>query len=345
MADDKGSDDKNSRDSENDGLEKMLPGMDEDRPLDSLMPEMREGGAPAGAGQGAPEQAEPLHPRVLEVGLEEGTEWNLACWQDPGPRAFHDQLSRMLRATLLRELSRPAARLEERDKSFIGLRLMDFAGLDDDTREVLEGVGFHRESYTADEYSERMSAWREEGRAAGLNLKTAPESLWALPLEQRDGREGRALGRVAEGMRQAMGGQVWGETPGAVSRHLARLLGEELDVEIELGDSGLQTLQKTLFAEATGAVRWTDPMLFQGVCDFVGVVLHGEYGVRVQWGVCEANAHGIVPPPMFRLPRDGHNQTIPVGARVLEWCMLPIAADETASRLDERVGELARLLK
>ena len=53
----------------------LTPQLDEDRPLDAFLPEMTERGAPKRVGSSEALEKSALHPRVLEVELEESMEW------------------------------------------------------------------------------------------------------------------------------------------------------------------------------------------------------------------------------------------------------------------------------
>jgi hypothetical protein len=332
-------------DSDNDkpDLDRMLPNVSEDRPLDGLMPEMSDQGSVSGGGKDAPTKLEPIHPRVLEVTLEEGREWTLACWQDPGPLDLGDQLGRLVRATLLRSFSRPPGELAEDSTSYTGMRLLAFDELGPDSRQRLQEFGFQQDTYRPDHYQERVKAWIQEADAAG-HRAGQPDSIWHLPLIEPSEPGLEDLRAVATAAARHMEGQVWGETPGAASRHVARELEERFDADLTLGLDSLDVFEELLFAEQGDGFRWTAPMLFQGLCDFVGVVLHGRYDVRVQWGLCEAGPSGIIPPPTFRLPRGEHHQTIPIAQRLTDWLVLPADEDGGRPTLSERIDQLARLV-
>jgi hypothetical protein len=333
----------NAQDSEGSNLDDMLPNMSEDRPLDALVPEMSQDQSDVGAGEDAPSELEPIHPRVLEVTLEEGQEWTMACWQDPGPLDLGDQLGRLLRATLLRTFSRPPTELAEDSASYTGIRLLAFDSLGPDSQQRLEELGFVKDQYRPDHYQERIKAWIQEADAAG-HRAGQPESIWHLPLREPTDPGLDSLEEVATAAARHMDGQVWGETPGAASRHVARELEGRFDTDLSLGLDSLDTFEQLLFSPEGSGLRWTPPMLFQGLCDFVGVVLHGRYNVRVQWGLCEAGASGIIPPPTFRLPRGDHHQTIPIAQRLTDWIVLPIDEGDARPPLSERIDQLARLV-
>jgi len=189
-----------------------------------------------------------------------------------------------------------------------------------------------------------MAAWRQEAGSAGIEVPARPVSVWHLPVAHSDERAD-TLGRIESHMLAEIGSESWGQTPGAMSRHAARELEEAFDCDIGLGPEGLDTMASSLTAEAAGAIRWTAPVFFQAICDFVGVVLHGQYGIRVQWGVCEPDPRGVVPPPMFRQPGTGGEGTVPIGRHVLEWGVMPVVEPAERPGFGARVEALAASLE
>lgn len=327
-----------------DGLEALTPDVSEERPLDSLMPEMQKSGLSGGDDphRDAPTDVEALHPRVLEVELEAGHEWTLAFWEDPGPESIRTDLHHLMRATVLKELSRLPRQERDDPRSFLGARALAFESLREPTREALESLGWSEESYDPEEYSERMKAWQNEARAAELDVPARPVSIWQLPARRADPPRRDPLDAVAEEMLESVGDEYWGETPGGISKLLARGLEEQFDVDIELGVEGLRTVEREVVPDGPDAISWVRPILFQGICDFVGVVLHGAFGVRVQWGLCEPDERGLVPPPMFRDPAT--QNTLPIGRALLDWCVLPDGTSGRDGDLGDRIEELARTL-
>lgn len=325
--------------------DELVPNVSEDRPLDSLMPEMGGGAGDEQAfHEDAPEEVGAIHPRVLEVGLEEGLEWTLACWSDPGETGMRTQFGKLIRATLLKEMSRLPEWERDEDREFVGMRLLSFDSLVRETRAVVRELGFSDVDYDPDQYSERMAAWRQEAGSAGLEVPARPVSVWHLPVAHPD-THADELARIESRMLVEIGAETWGQTPGAMSRHAARALEEAFDCDIGLGPEGLTTMASYLTTDAPGAIRWMPPVGFQAICDFVGVVLHGQYGIRVQWGVCEPDPRGVVPPPMFRQPGTGGEGTIPIGRHLLEWCVMPVTDPAGEPDLGQRVEALAASLE
>lgn len=343
MSQDNDEDDKGAKG----GAEQLKPNLSEDRPLDSLMPEMR--GGKKGGGEdphaGAPGQVGAIHPRVLEVGLEEGREWTLACWEDCPPVEFGEQFGQLVEATLLREASRIPAWEADEQRKFTGMRVLTFDSIRQENRRILRQLGFVEGNYVADEYEERMDAWRREANAAGMQPPMRPVSVWHVPVAEFDAERAEALDAIEATMLEKLGGEVWGETPGGMSKLLARQLAEHFDIDAGLDPESLAAMAGAVTPDALQAIRWMRPVFFQALCDFVGVLLHGKYGLQVQWGMCEPNDQGIVPPPMFRDPEGPGRGAIPVGREVLRWCVLPVDDADQLPDLEDEVAALARTVE
>lgn len=313
-----------------------LIAFDHERPLDSLIPELAESRAPL--------PQEPLHPRVLELdlGQEAGWEWLLCAWADPGgARAFHQALQPLVEATLLASLSRPPATgADALERRFRALRLIVFA--------PVEGIGAAVRAFglrpepavtaataQADPttlLSGRLAALAEEARQLGIAAPGRPASIWVAPIAQTDAdAHGRTLDAIQRTMAEQMGDDVWGATPGGPSRLAASLLEREFGQRIEPTLAGLDAFERLVVGRATGVVRWIPPLLYQALCDFVGVVAHAEFGASLAWAVCEADVHGLHPPPHLRWEPWGPSGApvfVPVGLHVLRWYVMPLEPGE-----------------
>jgi hypothetical protein len=327
-----------------DGLEALTPDVSEERPLDALMPEMQKSGLSDGDDphRDAPTEVDAIHPRVLEVELEGGHEWTLAFWEDPGPEDVRTTLHQLMRATVLKELSRPPRRERTDPRTFLGARTLAFESLREHTRSALRDLGWREESYDPEEYSERLKAWQNEARAAELDVPARPVSIWRLPARRSNPPRSESLDAIAEEMLDVVGDEYWGETPGGLSKLLARGLERRFGVDIEIDAEGLRAMEHQVVPDVPDAISLVRPILFQGLCDFVGVVLHGSFGVRVQWGLCKPDERGLVPPPMFRDPATQH--TLPIGRALLDWCVLPDGKSDRDRDIGSRIEELARTL-
>lgn len=295
--------------------------LDEERPLNTLLPEL---GAPSratrmGTSEGLEQRA--VHPRVLEVELEDGHEWALAVWKDPGGPEVLSALEKVMRGTLLAHLSQPAAQRELVERRYLAMECVVFDEVFPETRFGLKSLGFEETTFRDDQYAERMGALREEARAVGFSMQGRPKAVWraefARPGEAMDAR----LEQVHKALRERLSGTVWGEEPGRPSRALAELCRQHFNTTITPGLEGLDSLE-LFFAQEPGAqVRWMRPLFWQALCDFVGVLCQAHYGYQVQWAVCEPEPSGFVPPPLLRLRRGPEGRQLAVGARMVDWAM------------------------
>jgi hypothetical protein len=284
------------------------------------------------------EDAQPVHPRVLEVGLEDHQEWALACWFDPGPDKLDAQLRRLLEVTFLAEFSqRPS--LDLVDRNFEAVQLLVFDELGAESRDRLEALGFESASYVPDNYVERMSAWREEAKDEGLEIPSTPKSVFNAPISRPDPSISSKLEQIQRQMVDKLDGEVFGETPGGPSKLMASFFRQHFNVTITPDRKGLHSFELFLVQETPRTLRWMPPVLFQSLCDFVGVMLQAEHGLTVQWGMSTPDSTGFAPPPVFRVPTDGGYRQIPVGEEVIRWCVMPRSDD--APTLAEQVAKLA----
>lgn len=309
----------------------LTPRLDEDRPLDSLLPEMTERSGRRRVGSDAALDKMPLHPRVLEVELEEGMEWAMAAWEDPGQLELISYLRRLMESTLLSEMSQPASREDLADRRFDAIELLVFDELFGESRFALEQMGFEPVDYQSDRYTERMEAWREEAREVGFEVPSRPETVWRNVLARPDATLDDKLATVHADLQRSLGNEVWGERPGGPSKALAEKFRQYFNTSVGPNADGLDSFELFLVQEGGAYVRWMRPLLFQALCDFVGVVLQAHYGFQVDWAVCEPDANGFVPPPLFRLKQGTKTANFPVGLHVVRWAMMPVADEDAAS--------------
>lgn len=305
----------------------------EDRPLDALLPELEK---PPTRGDASAPSGAAVHPRVLEVQLEHHMEWALACWADPGPQALREQLRRLLEVTFLAEYSQPATE-ELVERNFEAVQLLVFADLDDAAQAVLEELGFSSVSYVPDNYVERMSAWRDEARAAGGEVPNVPRSVWKADIERPSDALAEKLAKLERQMVNKLDGDVWGETPGGPSRLMATYMRQFFNTTVTPSREGLHNFELFLVQETPGKLRWLGPVVFQGLCDFMGVLLQAEHNFTVQWALCTPDSSGFAPPPVFRVLLPGGHRHVSIGQLVVQWAVMPRDEDDPslATRLDE----------
>lgn len=312
--------------------------MSEERPLDALLPGLTGSERPASE----PLEAMPIHPRVLEVELEKTWEWAMACWFDPGPGPLRKQLVNLMRATLLAELSKPLAEVNP-DRQFGALRLLVFDELSAESRQLIDALGFQPAQFAYDEYAERMAAWRDEAQAAGLRVAARPREVFSMPVEQGDAVIAQKLNVIQQQMITQLGATFWGENPGNPSMRLANGLGQYLNARVTPDRDGVHAMELFLVQTAPRVLRWMPPAAFQGLCDFVAVILQANYPLSVQWAVCKPEADGLSVPPLVRVTKSGQKfHIIPIALRLVDWCVMP--RDEDATTLAESVDQLVAAL-
>lgn len=311
---------------------------DNNRPLDDLLPGL---GAAADDDQRDFGDVAAVHPAVLEVGLEHHREWALACWFDPGPDSLAAQLERLVAATLLAEFSQPPSHTML-ERNFEAVELLVFDELGPASQTALGECGFEPAGFEPDQHKERMATWKDQARQAGVPAPEEPKSAWSAALERPAAAIADKLDVLAHRMVDKLDGDVWGATPGGPSRLMATIARQILDAEITPNRQGLHAVELLLVQQRPATLRWLSPVLFGGLCDFIGVVLQAEYGLSVQWAMCSPDASGLVPPPLFRVQLPEGPEHIPVGRLVVKWCAMARTEDDPS--LAKRVDELASSL-
>lgn len=308
--------------------------MSDDRPLDALFPELAEARSPF--------EITPVHQRVLEVDLDDqGWEWLLCVWRDPGgPRALHNALRPLVEATLLATLSQaPATGAETLGRDWRSLRLVVFEPVAD-LAVATRAFGMSEVPWDDAIYPGRMGALTDEARTMGWPIADRPHAVLEAEIAGPDGAHGEHLAQIQEAMADKMGDDVWGDTPGGPSRLLALLLEQHFGARatIEPTLEGLRTLELLVTHRRPGVIRWIPPLVYQALCDFIAIVAHTELDAELQWAVCEADPHGLFPPPHVRWTNpSGQSEPVyvPIGTHVLRWCVMPIAEGEEIPSLAE----------
>lgn len=301
-----------------------------DRPLDSLLEGLQPPTTPRGLASGAaPAQLHALHPRVLELRVQDGYHWAFLCWRDPGgPRALHTGLRKLVEATLLHELVQPPSRGPENlARPFTGMRFIAFAELPE-LHAATRAFGFTPQAADDDATADVDRVIAAEAEAVGIPALPAPSATLHAAIQRPTGAWGDKLDTIQRWMAERMGDDVWGRTPGGPSRLLATYLQKETGESFEPTLDGLDRMEFLLVSREPGAVRWIPPLIFQALCDFVGVVLKAALEVDTAWALCEPEEDGLIPPPLFRLRHHGQTTHLPIGPHLLRWCMMPIAPGE-----------------
>lgn len=305
--------------------------MSAERPLDALLPELR---------RPAPVRVPvtPIHQRVMEVELDTGREWLLTCWADPGSqREFHKQVLALLEAALLVELSRsPRQVREEPVRRFVGIRLIVYPELPYPVPPAVGAFGMREEAYDEESYTERMAALRAEAKALNIDIPDEPAGVFAAPIAPLDGTLGEKLESIHTMMAERFGDDYWGATPGGPSKLFAEYAKREFQETIAPDLNGLRTFELLLVRNTPDVIRWIPPLLFQALCDFIGVVAQAGFGQNVAWADCGEDDLGMCPPALFKVaPKGGKPYHLPIAHHVLRWCMMPVGEGEQVPSLAE----------
>ena len=305
--------------------------MSEDRPLDALFPELAAPYAPnderAAAGEPASEPlVKPLlDTQVMETELEHAQRFGLAVWRAPeGQESLYQSARALLEVTLLQDLSRPPGWGGALERYLEGVDLFVFEQLDDRARQALERLGFEATRFDELEHANRLHAWQNVARQSRWEVPERPASLWYAPLRVDATSQLAATLRAAhQEIAERAGATLWGASPGAPSHLMASVLERTLKRSLNPTLESLMELDTLLIERATGRLRYIEPMLFQGLCDFIGVVMMATERARVQWGVCESDRRGGHLPPLLRLSGRGGARDVEVGSELLRHAILP----------------------
>jgi len=311
--------------------------MREDRPLDALFPELLAPSAPNDDLPTSKASGDPLpvlYPKILEVELENWQEWTLALWREPADAAELDaSLKTLIEATLLLELSRPPGWGGAEDRSLRGFHLFAFASLDEACCDVLARYGFTRVSWDEHVYGNRLHAWKNEGRALGATVPDAPRSLWWSEFAKPNAELQRKVRTVHEELAERLGTRIWGERPGTPSHTMAGLMERHFKLSCKPDLETLHALDMLLIERQTGVIRWLEPMVFQGLCDFIGVLLMALRRREVKWGACESDREGGHLPPLLRYTGKKGPVDIPIGLDLMRAVVMPIESEDDAPLL------------
>lgn len=297
--------------------------MSAERPLDALLPSLKEPALPDA----------PVHSRVLERETEEGLEWVLIVRRDPGgPRALHESVQALVEATLLAELSRtPASLAKTGARRCAGLRLVVMPAFDWDVAPAVRAFGF-----TLDENPPAADVLR----AVGAELErlgdppALPDATWSARIQHPSGTLGEHLAALHADLATALGDVTWGTTPGEFSHRFATHARRFFAEPIRPDADGLHTMDLLLVQREEGVIRWIPPLAFQALCDFLPVVAAAVHGARISWAVSEDLGDGFAHPPLVRVDDGGEGIHIPIGHHVLRWWMMPLAPGEEVPSLE-----------
>ncbi len=278
-----------------------------------------------------------LHPRVLLCEEPEGRALVLVCWEPPeSAERLHAGLRPRIEGALLAETCRAPADVRADGTRARVLRLLAFAPLGD-VGVALRPFALAPVAVPEGTLALLLAHVRGEAPRAGREAPERAEHVFEVSLAPPPGARGEALDRLEAALAKRLGDEVWGERPGAFYAALA-------DAAAELGlpampptSEGLDALESVAVHYAPGVIRAIPPLVFQALCDMVGVVASREFGRRVDWAPCDPDEHGVAPPPLLRVSMpDGHVH-IPLGLHLLRWCVMPVQAGEVVPKVSEWV--------
>jgi hypothetical protein len=259
--------------------------------------------------------------------LEEGYDWTLACWFDPGgAQALAEALGNLMEATLLSALSQPAHLGDRLQRRYRSMTLILFYPIEGDLEAALGQLGFKRQPYNPDHYKARLASLRPQALRQAVRLPEAPHSVWVAPVSQPGDSHGQKLWQTQSMLQRRLGQQLWGQEPGQPSRALAKLMEGSLGAHVAPDLEGVSTMEMFVLQREGAGVRWTPPLLFQGLCDLVGIALQAQHKARVEWAVCEATPSGLYAPPLLRVtPAQGAARPalLPIGKLLLRRAVMP----------------------
>ena len=281
-------------------------------PLDELFPGAR--------AKREPLPDAPVHPRVLEVrDAPDVASFVVVVWPDAqdGPE-LRTRLAQVVEATLLAELSRAPSDLHGDGARRVGsLRLVSYAPID-----PAAVARFGLQPVQADDsWQEALAHVRGEASAAGREPpENEPALFQAIFVEPSE-----ALADLERALRSVGDEAIFGVTPGALARQVAKALG------VDAVD--LDGLGRALVPDALERMRWVEPMLFQALCDGAGVHAARALKLPVQWAVSEPDEDGMAPPPLLRTRSTAGDVHVPVGLELLRWCVMPLREGESVPPL------------
>ncbi len=318
--------------------------MDESRPLDSIFPELAQARGPSApntpgtSGALAPGSGDApvLSARVFEVELDKGWVWSTATWTPADvPGMFGAELGRLLEATALHELSKPPAYASGEAREILGMDLFAFRDLDEDELEAIARWGFTKTAYVPDAFASRMLSWQNEAESGGWAKPDRPNALYFAEVARPAARLWRGMTRAHEVVADALSREVWGARPGMMSKLMVDALSREMSIDVTPTLDGLNTLDMLLVDRVEGRFRWMPPMGFQGLCDFIGVVMMAELGQQVQWGMCSPTGHDMFLPPLLRLKHRRTHRDLEVGRELVRLCISPLPEDSDTVQLKD----------
>lgn len=297
---------------------------DDSRPLDAMLREL-----PA-----VPDDVprEPVHTRVLEVGPPERPAYLISVYADPGSAlALHRALRMRVEGTLLGELCRTPAELREAETPApVALVLVAYALPNEPVEPALAAFALERVESTDPRVREAVARSRGEAYALDIPIPDEPVAVFTATIA-RDADEKRVA--LERALVDELGDSHWGEKPGAYAAQLARLSAVLGLGRIDATLDGLDAAEALFASREPGRVRAISPMIFQSLCELVGVVATKALGLTVDFADCATDDEGFTPPPLLRAHTRAGHVHVPVGLDLLRWLVMPLAPGEAPASL------------
>lgn len=291
-------------------------------------------------------QTEAVHPGVLRVSGEQTSRWCAAVWStSPGERRLVGEIHRLVQGTLIAHWMQPPAQYELATQAVNSFDLIFFQPLESPLRDRLKAEGWQPvalELMSNDEF-EQFQVLSDEARKKAIDIAGGPTALWRVKFEAVGGDESQGPAKLGAAVAEKLEDQVWGQIPGWFSRVFCDQLRRVTAVEVEPTFEGLAALGRTILGHQDRGIHWLEPMAYQAICDFIGVVVQAETELDVQWGTCPVDqTTGLAPAPMLRV-RQGSQpwRNLAVGYDVIEHCCVPWGPKPQTER-DGNLEDLAR---
>ena len=251
-----------------------------------------------------------LHQAVLQMDGADARRWAAAIWSLPDDQAgLVRAIQRLVEGTLVQEWIQPSENLEGDRARFDGFDLVFFETPEQggEVFSFLEETGW--EKIAAEMLTEKeltgLSVFQNEARKVGVEVGERPAVLYRLGVRSMGGELGERIEQAARRAVRQLRGEVWGGKPGLFSKVFCDALRGGIQVNITPNRAGLALLEDLLVEEKEG-IYWLEGMVFQSLCDFLGVVLMSQGDVELQWSLCAVEERtGLAPPPLLRVRSRG----------------------------------------
>ncbi len=279
-----------------------------------------------------------VHPAVLQVSGEQTRRWTVAIWSmEPEISAVLREIQELVEGTLIAHLSYPPSEKERVAESFDSFDLVFFEEPQQNMIGALTKDGWQtvEMSSLTDDELDRLTVFQNEARKTDQVIPDAPVAMWRMPVDRGAKELRQRIDNAAERTLPKIKGQVWGEQPGWFSKAFCEELRQVVQVNITPDAKGLAALEDIVVDRLEGHLQVHQSIVFQAVCDFIGVLLQTQGHVEVQWGTCPVDENsGLAPAPVMRMRRPGGTwKVLPVGRDVVRRISVPWGAPPEKNRL------------